>query len=56
MSFHSHEMQQRDTNSEGKVRLAVSMETGDQPNERADEEVRIQVQQMNRKLWVSDKS
>lgn len=48
MSFCSHEMQQRDLDSEGKVRLAVSMETGDQPNDRADEEARAQVHQMNR--------
>lgn len=40
MSFCSHEKQQRDPDSEGKVRLAVSMETVDQPNDRADEEAR----------------
>lgn len=35
MSFYSHEMQERDGDSKGKVRLAVSVETGDQCNERS---------------------
>lgn len=34
MLFCSHEMQQRDHDPKGKVRLAVSVETGDQCDER----------------------
>jgi len=56
MSFCSHETQQRDPDSEGKVRLAVSMETGDQSNDKAEEEARTQIHQMNRNHQISDKS
>lgn len=56
MSFCSHEMQQRDRDSEDKVRLAITMETRDQPNDRAEEEARTQVYQINRNHWISDKS
>lgn len=56
MSFCSLEMQQRDCDSASKVRFAIFMETGDQSNNRAEEEAKAQVHEMNRNHRISDKS